>query len=333
MTTVFTGMLTSSSFPSAGSVGAGEVTLHAPWCPLSPRWGWQRQHSTVPSPCRGRGALYTSMPLVCHLHASLSLTQRSPHCSVTPSRPNSHSRKGFAWLLLLAETEVEPPRLNQICLKGNLMITFRIHWSRPQNQTHYVTVVILQPGLWKPWEIQICHPGIPATKYYGIIFWRRLKQRVRKNKRKKQIYTKVHSYCPQRVITTQKFTGTGKNSFHLTSNLFVSAVTKPPLVVLHWVESPGYCSRLGGNTRSELKRQKAVTNVEHTLPGPAGAAFISRPLRGSRRECQSSNRKEKKYFISSGNSVNLFCLAGLGFGFVCFGVCLLLESYLFKKIK
>lgn len=85
-------------------------------------------------------------------------------------------------------------------LKGSLMITFRIHWSCPGKQTRYITYFsdptarIL--SVKTAWRKPIYHPGAPATKHHWITFGRKLKQRVCKHKWKKQIYTKVHSYCP-----------------------------------------------------------------------------------------------------------------------------------------
>lgn len=148
-------------------------------------------------PLADAGAHHSATPRLSrcavHLRADACFPPPCPHSSVMP-RPNPLLAQqegvclGSAAGRNTARTNTLESNLGNeySCLKGSLMITFRIHWSCPGKESHYITYFsdptarIL--SVKTAWRILIYHPGAPAMKHHWITFGRRLKQRICKHK-------------------------------------------------------------------------------------------------------------------------------------------------------
>lgn len=199
MITVFTGMWTTSYLPCAGSLGPRKVTLHVPILLL---WASQWQHSKFPSPSTRwghtrcgmlRGVLYASLQLLSHLHGvSLHIQPDSPE---TPSRELEPTYLNQTWVMNIAVWNIISwPPLDLTCGNwGNSsdLSSCYIHypnlktWLQPPNH-----IILLHNSGWRitlsenSLEDTDYHLSILASNHHGIIFWRRTKQRVCKNKLK-----------------------------------------------------------------------------------------------------------------------------------------------------
>lgn len=125
----------------ASSAGFAATTQHVSFPLQMPRCTALPHHAF-------RGPLYASVLLAFHLHGiSFPYTTPCPHSSVMSGRPNSLLAQQERVYLAPAASR-NRARTNTLesnlgneysCLKPSLMITFRIHWSCPWKQTHYIT--------------------------------------------------------------------------------------------------------------------------------------------------------------------------------------------------